>query len=174
MGRPVHILIACALTLSTATGVAAGSAQKAIRAESVFTAGTSKARHPVTKVKCGSYTVVRGTFAGGVGSPDPRLAGTIVFRGRIAIGRDGTGVATGPFTIRDEKQKLLMKTTLRAAVVGSSVRGLLMGKVYGPNASFLGTVTIGFDPRFTLAGVRIGLGITENVAIAYAPVPKKC
>jgi len=175
MSRPTHIVIACALALSTATGVAAGSAQRAIRSDSVFTGGTIKARQPATKVKCGGYTIVRATFAGGVGSPDRRLAGTIVFRARIAVGPDGTGVATGPFTIRDAKRNLLMKTTLRAVVVtGSSLHGMLVGKVYGPNRSFLATVTIGFDPRFTLGGVRIGLGVTENVAVAYVPVPKKC
>jgi hypothetical protein len=171
----IYIVTACALALSTVTGVAAGSARKATRADTVFTAGTIKARHPVTRAKCGRYTVVRGTFAGRVASPDPRLAGTTLFKGKIVVARDGTGIATGPFTIRDEKQKLLMKTNLRALVVtGASLRGMLVGKVFGPNRSFLATTTISFDPQFTLAGVRIGLGIAENAAVTYAPLPKKC
>jgi hypothetical protein len=175
MSRRVYIVTACALALATATGVAAGSARKAASADAVFTSGIIKARHPATKVKCGKYTVVRGTFAGALASPDPRLAGTIVFRGKIVVARDGTGFATGPFTIRDQKQRLLMKTTLRALVVsGASLRGMLLGKVYGPNASFLANTTISFDPQFTLAGVRVGLGLVENAAVTYAPLPKKC
>jgi len=168
----MNIMAACVLVLSTATGIAAASGRRSSASALVYSAASLTARHPVNVRRCDGYTVTRGTFAGRSISIDKRLAGTMVFTGKITS-RSGAGVVKGTLTVRDSKQRLRMKGSYRGLVVnGASLRGLVTGTLYRPKESLIGTGSISFDPRFNSAGVRIGVDSFLNAAVTYGPLPK--
>ena len=170
-----YIVAGCGIALLAATSVAAAASVAPSKAgAAVYATAAISARHPVKAGRCGSYAVIRGAWAGGMTSPDERLAGTIVFQGRVRTNGGGTGIATGGLTVRDGRGRTRMKATLLGVVTRRTViKGLAKGKLFGPTKNLVAIVTISFDSRYTLGGLRLGLDASENTAVTYSRCDKR-
>jgi hypothetical protein len=124
--------------------------------------------------RCGNYSVTFGTYTGRSSSPDPRLAGSVTYTGRIALQPGGTtGIVSGTLTIRDGARILRMRSTVSGVITErSAVNGVVTGSVFRPAALLLANVTMIFDDRLGFAHVLLGLESGKNSAIAYPVIPK--
>ena len=122
---------------------------------------------------CGAYQVRTATYTGTAVSPDARMAGSARYTSTlIALRGRPTGVGTGTLTIRDSRNRLRHRTTLRGVLTNSTVvNGLAWGSLFGPNELILANVTIVFDDRAVRATFRFGMEEGANTGVAYPPVP---
>ena len=166
--RGTYIVAACALTVFTMTGAAAGSAARQASSKAVFSAFSLFANGSLAKNRCGSYVVTRGTYTGRSTSPDQRLAGTVTFRGRIVADAAGSGLATGRLTVRDGARNVRMSGDLRGVVSGGrTVGGIVSGSLKGPPALLLANVSLVFGPDLRSATAKLGLEVAHSSGVAY-------
>jgi hypothetical protein len=170
MFRPVTFAAALTLLIPSALGAATAAASSA---EPIYAAFAMVANGKLTAKRCGGYVVTSGMYSATSTSPDPRMAGRVVFAGRIAVNAGGTtGVARGQFVIRDRQRRIRMRANLLGVVSNrGTVNGVVMGKLSRPDARLMANVTIVFDEVLRFGAVRLGLESGLNTGVAYPAVP---
>jgi hypothetical protein len=164
-------LVLAALPAGAAPSQISANAQPVYFATSLFLQkGTRRDR------RCGPYRVTTATYVGTTITPEPRLQGQLTYRARLVINIGGThGVATGTFTIRDGRDTVRMRSTMRGVVTFQQVvNGVLMGSLFRPNALMIANVTMDFNDNLTFAAVRFGMEDGANTAVSYPRVPRGC
>ncbi|MBA3747262.1 MAG: hypothetical protein H0W96_07170 [Solirubrobacterales bacterium] len=162
------------LFLALPTGLSAAVGRAEASPQPIYAAFSLLKQGKLTTKRCGAYLVTSGTYSGRSASPDPRLAGSVIYTGRIALHSGGTtGVASGTLTIRDGARALRMRSTVSGVITQrSAVNGLVTGSLVNPAARLLANVTMVFDDELGFAAVRLGLESGQNSAIAYPAIPK--
>jgi hypothetical protein len=165
---PLAFLVLATLPAGAAPIEVTRNAQPVFFASSlVLQKGTRRDR------RCGPYRVTTATYVGQTFSPEPRLAGQAIYRARLAINTGGThGVATGTFTIRNGRNTLRMRSTVRGVITFQEVvNGVLMGTLFRPTELMIMNVTMDFNEVLTFAVVRAGMEQGQNTGISYQRVP---
>jgi hypothetical protein len=169
-------MLAVALGLVLATGLAAASPRRAAGPGVIYAAFSILPNGKLATKRCGPYVVTTGTYTGASASPDPRLGGTATLVAKIAVDPStGLGFTRGTLKIRDRRRVLRMSSTI--AGVNSNkvtVNGIVAGSLFRPNALLLANVTIQFNENFTFGAVRLGLEDGRNSAVAYSPLSRRC
>jgi hypothetical protein len=169
-------ILAAALVLALATGIAAASPSREVGPGVIYAAFSILPTGKLSTKRCGPYVVTSGTYRGNSTSPDPRLAGVATIVGKIAVQPStGLGFMRGTLKIHDRRGALRLNSTI--AGVNSNkvtVNGIVTGTLYGPNALMLANVTIQFNVNFTFGAVRLGLEDGRNSAVAYSPLSRTC
>jgi hypothetical protein len=171
----IPLAAAVAALIAVPAGLGAGAAplqHSANGPQPIYTA-INLVKQSLKSKRCGRYQVYTGTYRGPSNSPDPRLAGSATYTGRIALLPGGsTGVASGMLTFRNGG-----KVRARAAINGVVtnrvvVNGFAVGTVLSPNAQLLANATMVYDEAFSLIVVRFGMETGANSGVAYPAVPK--
>ena len=170
----VPIAAVVVLFLALPTGLSAAVARTNASPQPIYAAFSLLKQGKLTTTRCGGYVVTSGTYSGRSASPDPRLAGSVTYVGRISFHPGGTtGVARGTLTIRDSARSVRMRSTVTGVITQRSVvNGLVTGSLTNPAARLLANVTMVFDDELGFAAVRLGLESGQNSAIAYSAIPK--
>jgi hypothetical protein len=169
---PVAAVIVLFLVLPTGLSAAVGRTKAS--PQPIYAAFSLLKQGKLTTRRCGGFLVTTGTYSGRSASPDPRLAGSVIYTGRIALHPGGTtGVLNGTLTIRDGGRSVRMRSTVSGVITQrSAVNGLVTGSLVNPAARLLANVTMVFDEELGFAAVRLGLESGQNSAIAYPAIPK--
>jgi hypothetical protein len=162
------------LSLGLPTGLSAAVARPKASPQPIYAAFSLLKQGKLTMRRCGNYSVTTGTYSGRSSSPDPRLAGSVTYTGRIAFQPGGTtGVASGTLTIRDSGRNVRMRATVTGVITErSAVNGVVTGSLMNPAARLLANVTMIFDEELGFAHVLLGLESGKNSAIAYPAIPR--
>jgi hypothetical protein len=173
---PPTPILAAAVGLIFATGVAAAAPDRQTGPGVIYAAFSILPSGKLTTKRCGPYSVTSGTYTGASASPDARLAGTATFVARIAIDPTrGLGFTRGTLRIRDRRRGLRLNATVAGVNSNrSTMNGIVTGTLFGPNALLLANVTIQFNENFTFGAVRLGLEDGRNSAVAYSPLSRGC
>lgn len=169
---PIAALVVLVLAVPSALSAAIGRPRAS--PQPIYAAFSLLKQGKLTTKRCGAYVVTTGTYRGRSASPDPRLAGSVTYTGRISFTPGGTtGVARGTITIRDSAGTQRMRSTVNGVITQRSVvNGLVNGALVDPTARLLANVTMVFDEELGFAAVRLGLESGQNTAIAYPAIPK--
>lgn len=161
------------LLLVTPVGLTAATSAPSQGPQPIYSAFSLIKSGKLSQRRCGSYTVIRGTYTGRAASGDPRLAGNVTFVARIALMRGNeTGIASGTVTVRDSRRRVRMRATISGVVTQRTVvNGLVSGTLMIPSSLILANVTMVFDDELGFAAVRLGLESGANSAVAYPAVP---
>jgi hypothetical protein len=158
-----------------ATSAAAGSARQR-ESTSVFylSSGLNATAKPRQR-HCGGYVITDVTLRGASTTPNPRLQGTVRLTARFVMAANRNGFATGQFTLRDRRGRLKARAKLSAVIYrGTSVNGILTGRLMRPSAHLLANVTLFFSFNDFSGGIlTLGLNQGQNSAIAYS-LPRNC
>ena len=168
---------ACALGFLVLAALPAGAAPSQISANAqpvYFAASLFLQKGTRRDRRCLPYRVTTATYVGTTITPEPRLQGQASYRARIAINNGGThGVATGTFTIRDGRDIVRMRSTVRGVISFQQVfNGVFLGTLFRPNALMTGNATMDFNDNLTFAAVRFGMESGANSAVSYPRVPR--
>ena len=170
----ISIAAAVAAVLALPAGLAAAAAELSTQGpQPIYAAFSMVKQGSLRQQRCGPYRITTGTYTGTSFSPDPRMAGSVTYVGRVASLPSGaTGVASGTLTIRNDN-----RVRMRASVMGvftnrAVVNGLVTGSLTAPNALLRANVTMVYDDALSFVVFRLGLESGANTAVAYPAVPK--
>jgi hypothetical protein len=168
------IAAAAVAVLGLPAGLAAATSQSTTQSpQPIYAAFSLVKQGKLRQQRCGVYRVTTGTYTGTSFSPDPRMAGSVTYLGRVSTLPSGaTGVASGTITIRNGN-----RVRMRARVTGvftnrAVVNGLVSGSLFSPNALLAANVTMIYDDALGFIVFRLGLESGANTAVAYPAVPR--
>jgi hypothetical protein len=170
----VPIAAAVAAVFALPAGLAAATAEVSTQSPQPIYAAFSLVKKGILRhQRCGVYRVTTGTYTGTSFSPDPRMAGSVTYFGRVlALPSGPTGLASGTLTIRNGKRVRMRATVSGVFTNRAVVNGMVNGALFAPNARLRANVTMIYDDALAFIVFRLGLESGANTAVAYPAVPK--
>lgn len=171
-----RVPIAAAVTALFAlpAGLAAATPQVTTQSpQPIYAAFSLVKKGTLRQQRCGVYRITSGTYTGTSFSPDPRMAGSVTYVGRVsALPSGATGLAGGTLTIRNGGRIRMRATVLGVLTNRATVNGLVNGSLFAPNALLRANVTMIYDDALSFIVFRLGLESGANTGVAYPAVPR--